>query len=146
MVPDPCTPVLVFDLAFVANPALRWVPEGMATHSLRPVCKAGARVLDHVTAGLSLGESRKIDNAPGSFMALCVECIGQTKLGPVFSFAHYYEQNGDLCCDPDCTILGADGCWYPLTFEQGGIAYQRVAEIAADGIRARGGPSDVAAQ
>jgi hypothetical protein len=68
-------------------------------------------------------------------MALSVECIGRTNVGLVFSVAHYREQNGDLCCDPDVTILrGSDGEWYPLTFEQAGIAYRPTAEVGAEGI------------
>ena len=102
---------------------------------MKSVCKAAKRVLDRLAHGLNApGDSTRIDNAPGTYMALCVERIGESKLGPIFSLAHYHEQNGDLVCDPDVTILrGADGEWYPLTFEQGGVAYRRSAEIAADG-------------
>ena len=39
---------------------------------------------------------------------------------PIFSLAHYYEQNGDLVCDPDVTFLVADQV-HPLTFEQDGV-------------------------
>ncbi len=42
---------------------------------------------------------------------------------PILSLAHYYEQNGDLVCDPDVTFLAAKRV-HPLTFEQGDVVYQ----------------------
>ena len=71
---------------------------------------------------LKVGDSRQIDNS-ASFMALHVEVIGRHGRWPIFSLAHYYEQSGDLICDPDVTFLVADQV-YPLTFEQGGIVHQ----------------------
>ena len=46
--------------------------------------------------------------APG-FMDLVIEAIGEYtrdgKAYPLLSIAHYYEQNGDLCPDPEMEIL-----------------------------------------
>jgi hypothetical protein len=53
-------------------------------------------VMDTLTAGMSVGSYKKIDNAEDAFMALHVEYIGECNLGPIFSLAHYYEQHGDL--------------------------------------------------
>ena len=63
-----------------------------------------------LTEGLvKVGDHRKIDNAPGSFMAVSIEIIGRSGLGPLMSVAHYYEQNSDLMRDPDVVFLiGAD--------------------------------------
>ena len=75
-------------------------------------------------------EPHKIDNGGESIMAVHVERIRTVDLGPIYSVAHYYEQNGDLICDPDMTFLVAstDDAVYPLTFEQGGLLYQDAIE------------------
>jgi len=41
-------------------------------HPLHAVCKNAARIFEHLTTGVTLGESRKVDNAPGSYMAVVV--------------------------------------------------------------------------
>lgn len=47
----------------------------------------------------------------GGFMDLVVENIGANQI----SVTHYYEQNGDLCQDPEIVFLvGCDGEWYPV--------------------------------
>jgi len=61
------------------------------------VNKQAKCVLDKLTQDLNEpGDHREIDNAPGAFMSVHVEHIGSCSLGPMFSVAHYYEQNGDL--------------------------------------------------
>jgi len=50
-------------------------------------------VMDTLTAGMSITDHKKLDNAEGTFMALHVECIGKCNLGHVFSLAHYYKQH-----------------------------------------------------
>ncbi len=92
--------------------------------------KAAAAVMDTLTAGLAQpgdeGSSRKIENSGGTYMAVCVERIGQR----VYSVAHYYVSNGDMVCDPDMTFLHAEtGNWCPLTFEQGGVCYRVAVEL-----------------
>jgi hypothetical protein len=76
---------------------------------------------------LKVGDSRKIDNST-SFMPLHVEVIGRHGHWPILSLAHYYEQRGDLVCDPDVTFLVADQV-HPLTFEQGGVVRQVVVQF-----------------
>jgi len=68
---------------------------------------------------------RKIDNCDTAFMPVHVEQVERTPLGPVYSVAHYYEQNGDQCCDPDCCFLVAESGVHPISFEQAGLLYQR---------------------
>ena len=81
------------------------------------------KIFRQLTDGLSrAGDHRKIANSK-SFMALHAEIIGRHGDWPIFSLAHYYEQNGDLVCDPDVTFLAAEQV-HPLTFEQGGVVYQ----------------------
>jgi len=48
--------------------------------------------------------------------------------------AHYYEQNGDLMCDPDMTFEVQDGKWYPVEFQQANPPlYQEAVFLGADG-------------
>lgn len=69
---------------------------------------------------ISTGDDyQKIDNTNGAFMPLVVEKLGTHDIGTVYSFAHYFEQNGDLCQDPDMTFLSrSDGSVVPMTFQQ----------------------------
>lgn len=78
----------------------------MKQHGLRPVSQSAETVLEQLVEPLDEpGASRKVDNASGAFMCVCVERVEETQYGPVFSVAHYYEQNGDLVPDPDVTFL-----------------------------------------
>jgi len=81
--------------------------------------------MDSLTNGLAeSGDHRKIDNKPGTFMAVHVERIGKCNLGPMFSVAHYYEQNGDLMKDPDMVFIrGVDGNYHPIEFQQDNVAF-----------------------
>ena len=98
--------------------------------SLNPKAQA---IFDKLIDGLkNPGDSRKIDNSNGAFMAVHVECIDRRLGQPVFSIAHYHEQNGDLCCDPDMTFWLKDGHAYPLTFEQAGVIYQVAARVEGE--------------
>lgn len=89
--------------------------------------KEATKTMDILVSGLkSTDGHKKIDDAPG-FMAVVVEEIGELnyleneKTSPMYSVAHYYEQNGDLCCDPDMTFYRTSGGYYvPMTFEQQG--------------------------
>jgi hypothetical protein len=67
----------------------------------------GSAVAELVKAG---GDHVKIQN-DSAYMALVVERIGAARLDPagdrlpLYSFAHYGEQNGDLMRDPDVVII-----------------------------------------
>ena len=89
-----------------------------------------------LTEGLvKVGDHRKIDNAPGAFMAVSVEIIGRSGLGPLVSVAHYYEQNGDLMRDPDVVFLiGADRHVYPISFRQDNLGIYLEAAYVEDGV------------
>jgi len=65
-------------------------------------------VMDTPTAGMTVSDHKKIDNAEGTIMALHVECIGKCNLGSIFSLAHYYEQHGDLMRDPEMLFIEAE--------------------------------------
>jgi hypothetical protein len=74
--------------------------------------------------GLREGLHLRIENEP--YMVLCIEeiaAMGGPNGRPCISVAHYFEQNGDLCKDPEMTFevyVATDGTHYytPLTFEQ----------------------------
>jgi hypothetical protein len=103
----------------------------MIMHSMKTVCRLAAAILDELTAGLDVGNSRKLDRGLG-FMAVHVECLHQSGLGPLFSVAHYYESNGDLVPDPDVVFVrGADG-WSPVSF-QNSIAHRAAVTFHDDG-------------
>lgn len=99
---------------------------------MKPLNIAAKQVMDILTDGIDdFDQARKIQNNPSkSIMAVHVEMISKIKQGPVFSVAHYYEQNGDLMKDPDMTFLrGANGEYYPLSYQQDGLGiYQDAIE------------------
>ena len=90
-----------------------------------------AAVLDELTAGLGVGQSRKVDRS-SVFMAVHVECLHSTPLGPLYSIAHYYESQGDFCCDPDVTLVRTADGWSPVSF-QNSIAYRVAVHFHEDG-------------
>ena len=77
--------------------------------------KTTAATLEILTAGLAVGEARKLDNAPGCYMAAHVERISPK----CFSIAHYYTQNGDAIADPDLVVWRAStGAFVPVSLQQ----------------------------
>ena len=74
------------------------------------------KVMDILTANCpNLCDHDRFVTAP--YMAVVVEYIDNCNLGPMFSVAHYYEQNGDLMRDPEmCFIKGEDGEYYPYYY------------------------------
>ncbi len=101
--------------------------------------KRATRVMGVLTRQLTqFGQSQVLDNAPGAFMAVHVEFVAAKEAGPIFSVAHYYEQEGDLMRDPDMEFLrGADGKYYPISFWQDGAPTVRheAVEWVGDNIR-----------
>ena len=104
-------------------------------------------------AEMSAEGSAKIDRAGAGIMALCVERVGWARFAvaketqhPLISFAHYYEQNGDMMRDPDVVMMdmGA-GNLYPFSFRQDGglpmdndyLVYNDAGEITAYRTRAQ---------
>lgn len=65
-------------------------------------------------------------------MAVHVECLHGTPIGLMYSIAHYYEQAGDLCCDPDVTLVRTADGWSPVRF-QNSIAYRIAVRFHEDG-------------
>ena len=90
---------------------------------MKPLSQTHGRILATLTRGLDDDNShRRIDNAPGTFMAVVVEKIGPAR----YSVAHYFEQNGDQVADPDLELVEQNGAWFPVAITQW-CGYQRVA-------------------
>ena len=92
--------------------------------------KRASKILETITEGVDYGHARKIDNAPGAFMAVHVERVNTIESNPVFSVSHYYEQNGDLMRDPDVEFMkqtSSDGAkyWIPISYRQDGLGIAR---------------------
>ncbi len=101
------------------------------TTELKTLCKLASAILDELTAELNVGESRKLDRGLG-FMPVHVECLHRSGLGPLFSVAHYYEQNGDLVPDPDVVFVRSAQGWAPISF-QNSIAHRTAVSFHEDG-------------
>ena len=100
---------------------------------LKQLNKQAEKTFRLLISDMKLHDSRIIDNSQ-TFMKVHVEVIGQHHKSLVVSVAHYFEQNGDLCCDPDMTFLVNDTGVYPLTFQQAiPPIYQVAAEVTDDG-------------
>jgi hypothetical protein len=53
------------------------------------------------------------------YMDLVIERVGESPNGlPLISVAHYFEQNGDLCQDPEMLFEVSDLGWRPVFFQQ----------------------------
>jgi hypothetical protein len=80
---------------------------------MRTLSRAAGEVLDAVSQDLEVGAGRKIDNSGGTYMAVHVDRLGPSTV----SLAHYYEQNGDLVCDPDGVFVRTDAGWLPVALQ-----------------------------
>ena len=77
----------------------------------------------------------KIDNSEGVFMPLSVEHLFNLGKYEVYSFSHYYKQNGDMCPDPDMTFFVEKENRkniIPATF-QDSYSYREVCELSSFG-------------
>jgi len=92
---------------------------------MRAISQRAKRVMDILTRLCpSIGDHDKFHTDP--YMDVVVEHIDDCNMGPVFSIAHYYEQNGDLMRDPEmCFIKGGDGNYYPYYYRMDGLGIER---------------------
>jgi hypothetical protein len=95
-----------------------------------------ARIIE-LFGGLSRLAAHPIRLEVVGFMPLCVEHVGTGPRGlPLVSVAHYYEQNGDLMSDPDCTFEVEGERWLPVTYQQDSIGLYQEA-VTREGGQAR---------
>jgi hypothetical protein len=101
---------------------------------MKAINQNATTILNRLTQDLkTIGDNQRFEES-AAFMAVCVEYINETDLGPVFSVAHYYEQCGDLMRDPDMTFLRRNGNYYPLSYQHDGLGiYQESVLFGEDG-------------
>jgi hypothetical protein len=106
---------------------------------MKKVNQQARKVLDKLTKGLdNPGDNRKVAN-DDNYMPVSVEHVGTAAEGPMFSVAHYFEQNGDLMADPEMVFLkGFDDNYYPLHYQNGGF-FQQAWDVAKGMFWARAG-------
>lgn len=90
---------------------------------MKTLNKAAAVVFHKLVDGLAVGEARRIDNAPGVYMAVSVDRIGEN----TYAVAHRFEQNGDLVPDPDMEFVVISGAVVPTAIDQA-YGYRRTVE------------------
>jgi hypothetical protein len=118
---------------------------------MRRLSPFATKVFVTLVDGLAAGEARKLDHAPGAFMAVSVDCLslirrsgGEGPGGAVYAIAHRYEVNGDLVPDPDVEFYVTDDsddpsgkAVYPTAIDHGPMGYHRHVELDAAGHPAR---------
>jgi len=129
--------------------------------AMRRLSPFATKVFVTLVDGLAAGEARKLDHAPGAFMAVSVDCLslirriaGDGPGGAVYAIAHRYEVNGDLVPDPDVEFYVTDDsddpsgkAVYPTAIDHGPMGYHRHVELDAAGHPkrfARRGQADLA--
>ena len=104
---------------------------------MKAVSKQAEAVFRAAMAGCGEAGHCKIDGRPGTFMALCVERIGEVNYGgaqfSLWSFAHYGEQNGDAMRDPDVVMLEAGTGLYPVSFRNDYLGVDDESLVYEDG-------------
>lgn len=84
---------------------------------MTPINKKATRIFEDIIIRME-SDYLKIGKEGGAFMPLVVERIGEYEAGKVYSFAHYFKQNGDMCQDPEMTFLHhVSGKVYPMSFQ-----------------------------
>ena len=99
---------------------------------MKQLNKQATEVFGRLLTGLSdVGDHAKIGKDESAYMAVCVDLLDvpvvldwPPKSSAVIALAHYFKQNGDMCCDPDMTFLvgqpteNSPITVFPMTFQQ----------------------------
>jgi hypothetical protein len=107
-------------------------------------CKEKEQDMNNIAKIISIfggakGIYASVENPP--YMRLVIEDTGQGPRGhQAISVAHYFEQNGDLCQDPEMTFElipeGANVRYEPLSFQQAlPPVYQEVFATGSENLR-----------
>lgn len=100
---------------------------------MKALSKQATGIFKKLTDGLKKpGDSKKIDNAQGLFMAVHVDFLWESKQGRIYSLSHYYEQNGDLMRDPDMEFLDTGEAILPMTYRQDGLGIHQTALLIGE--------------
>lgn len=101
----------------------------LVRESMKAIGKQAQKLMLKLVDGLTPGTNKKIDNAPGTAMAVYVDQLTEDR----FSVAHNYKQNGDTVPDPDMEFWrGPDGNFYPVAIQMNTGHYSRAMEFGAD--------------
>jgi hypothetical protein len=83
------------------------------------------------------GDAKKIENSGGAFMAVSVDFLSRNADGScLYAVAHRFEQNGDLCPDPDVEFYVTPLGVAPTAIDQI-MGYQRAVEFDERGVVSR---------
>lgn len=114
---------------------------------MRTLNKQALAVFLKLVDGLDNGHrSRKIGIDGGAFMPLCVEVIDHPLCrvfegSRAYSLAHYFEQNGDMCRDPEMIFIkaqkGDEVAVFPIAFYMDIPPVWRECVILDDGVKLR---------
>ena len=106
---------------------------------MRYLNKEATRVMDKLTEGLDEeNPSRKIDNFPGSWMAVNVDRVGEVDAGVIFAVAHNFIQEGDVMADPDMGFLKAtdprgQNLYFPTHYQLDSMGLYQESAVFEDG-------------
>ena len=118
---------------------------------MRRLSKAATKIFLTLVDGLAAGDARRLDNAPGTFMAVSIDCLigggvspGRERRGALYAIAHRYEANSDLVPDPDVEFYVVDDpaqpgtkAVYPTAIDHGPLGYYRHVHFDVAGYPAR---------
>ena len=110
---------------------------------MRKLGERATKIFTMLVDGLGVGDAKKLDNAPGAFMAVTVDfLIGASTRRPwaVYAIAHRYLANGDLVPDPDVEFYVADDpgqpgakAVYPIAIDHGPLGYHCYVDVDSAG-------------
>lgn len=80
---------------------------------LRQLDETAEKIYRYIVNTLQIGKARTISNGD-AFMSVHVDRLHQH----LYAIAHYFEQNGDMCCDPDMTFYAPKEGVYVVSFQQ----------------------------
>lgn len=83
---------------------------------MKPLNQKTQKIFDGIISDVETHKT--IDNCNSTFMPLHVEKLSTYDIGTMYSFCHYFKQNGDLCQDPEMLFLKTKGSVFPCMFQQ----------------------------
>lgn len=101
---------------------------------MKALSKPAQRIFDAIIKDIT--GSAKLNNAPGTYIPLCVEDISMQYDLPkrsVWSFAHYGESNGDAMRDPEMIFFLRENAAYPIYYRNDWVGVEQDVTHVADG-------------
>jgi hypothetical protein len=108
---------------------------------MKKLNQSASAIFNKLVEGLDqVGDAKKIDNAPGCFMAVHVDYIWKNKHGRHYAIGHHYIQEGDVMNDPEMVFLASVAGIFPMSFQQDNLGLYQVAILAEDNASLRYAP------